>query len=230
MACWEDVPEELKCCVCLDLLHEPVVLCTSNDWDAHALCASCAARVLSRPAARCPLCRMRCSGGATPALHARARLVAALVDCALCGARVGASNARAHAAACPNRPATPEDDDDEVSVADADSRGLESNGVHAQGPAAYRCTLCSDGGLLDRASMVAHLEEVHAGASGVCPICVAHPWGDARIRTRDVAAHARHRHAFEYGEFVAFELLSDGDDNQVARALEESLAGMLPSP
>ena len=51
-----DVPSELECSVCLQLLHEPASLPCG-----HSFCLSCARRSLSSNRS-CPLCRRACYG------------------------------------------------------------------------------------------------------------------------------------------------------------------------
>ena len=78
---------------------------------------------------------------------------------------------------------------------------------------------------LDADALLRHLDVAHDAAvspvRAVCPVCVAQPWGDPSIAVRDLAAHVRWRHGFEYAAYVDVE---EDEEDALRRALEASAA------
>ena len=78
---------------------------------------------------------------------------------------------------------------------------------------------------LDAVALLRHLDVAHDASvspvRAVCPVCVAQPWGDPSIVVRDLAAHVRWRHGFEYAAYVDVE---EDEEDALRRALEASAA------
>lgn len=84
----------------------------------------------------------------------------------------------------------------------------------------FKCPNCDLKNFV-RETLITHIEENHGKAPGVCPICVAMPWGDPNIQTENLLGHLKHRHKYDVDTYTDFAM---DDEEILRRVLEESLA------
>ena len=88
----------------------------------------------------------------------------------------------------------------------------------------FTCPIC---GMehLPREDLLAHVDEKHSSEppsslQRPCPICCTLPIGGTTDRYRDVVAHLKERHRFDYDHFTDFE---ESEEEMIQRAIAQSL-------
>mmetsp|Transcript_15237 Transcript_15237/g.50034 ORF Transcript_15237/g.50034 Transcript_15237/m.50034 type:complete len:275 (+) Transcript_15237:567-1391(+) len=222
-----DVPERFMCAVCFDVMLSPMCL----QHCSHAFCESCirewSERSPTRPA--CPICRANYrSADVTPASELRREMASMRVSCS-CGAEVSLSSARTHSRDCADCTAAMEHTSPSAQAAGAGTEAGDGAGAGAEGRrpppmvnrVSFTCPVCEERNL-DAAAMVEHMEAEHVTHSipAVCPICAAHPWGNASYRSPNIAGHVTQRHRFTYDTFADF---AEDEDEALRRVLAASV-------
>lgn len=82
----------------------------------------------------------------------------------------------------------------------------------------FKCPFCPLKNFV-RETLIEHIGKKHGKRSGVCPICVAMPWGDPNIRCDNLHAHMKHRHKYDVDTYTDFGM---EDDEILRKVLEES--------
>jgi hypothetical protein len=92
--------KSLTCCVCQELMHRPIVVCTHG----HSACDGCVTGIFATTRHRCPQCREQINRIDLRPNRAVAAAVAQMrTHCVACRAQIEANNADTHATVCPKR-------------------------------------------------------------------------------------------------------------------------------
>jgi len=84
--------------------------------------------------------------------------------------------------------------------------------------ATFKCPFCAEKNFV-RETLITHIEQHHGRQAGVCPICVAMPWGDPNIVSDNLLSHLKHRHKYDVDTYTDFAM---DDEEILRRVLEES--------
>jgi hypothetical protein len=62
---------------------------------------------------------------------------------------------------------------------------------------------------MERKGMLEHVSKFHKKKPGVCPICVAQPYGDPSYVSQNLSAHLNQRHQFDIDTYTDYEKEDD---------------------
>jgi hypothetical protein len=193
------VPEEFRCCVCLSVAKDALLL-----GCPHLLCKSCAEIGLLEV---CPIC-----GKDIPSDHPIDTEFAHVVknkrlSCG-CGKELPLLQAEQHT--CHHTQKL------------LKIKGQEANAKNSKpvNRSTFPCPVCQEKNL-SRQGLLDHCATCHASGkhSAVCPICASMPWGDQRRVHNDIVSHLQSWHKYDY-DFLADYQASE--QQSLERALQES--------
>ena len=64
---------------------------------------------------------------------------------------------------------------------------------------------------MERKGLLEHVHKKHKGMSGVCPVCVAQPWGDPNYVSHNLSSHMNMRHKYDVDTYTDY----DRDDEAI---------------
>ena len=72
----------------------------------------------------------------------------------------------------------------------------------------FNCSLCQAKNL-ERKGLLEHVNKNHKSRPGVCPICVAQPYGDPSYVSQNLVSHMKQRHQFDIDTYTDYDLDDD---------------------
>ena len=154
----------------------------------------------------CPVCR-----GPLESLMSDAAADTAILSTSHqcdCGQTMLLSEYNAHTNACP-------------ALKQAVKQGV-ANAPKAKEPVVNRSTFSCphcEAQHMSRETLLTHYSERHSQMPGVCPICVAMPWGDPNFVSQDLEGHLHTRHQYDTDTYTDYAM---EDDEILQMILQES--------
>lgn len=194
--------DDLRCVVCVKVLSEAAQHVPCQKF----LCGACFGMLAST---RCPVCTLQIT---TDTVLMRTdidqRVVSEQRTCS-CGRSFSFKDIDDHTDNCPTAQT--------IFQSTVRQAVIQPNHETAN-RSTFTCPFCSIKNFV-RETLISHIESTHDEGSGVCPICVAMPWGDPNIECSNLLGHLKHRHKYDVDTYTDFGM---EDDDILRRVLEES--------
>jgi len=190
--------DRYSCPICKEVLPKRVQISPCN----HEICQECSKHISKS----CPVCREAFQTSDLINLDKTQEYSSIKTSCA-CGLTLPITAYSAHADEC-----WVVQDENEKSKSNLLDKTKMKETVNR---VTFTCPVCKTSNL-ERAALVDHIVSQHPHQKGVCPICVAQPWGDPNYVTT-LSSHLKLRHKYDYDTYTDY----DKEDDAILRQVME---------